>query len=157
MTCSERERDLALYASGDLFEPELEQHVAGCATCSKYVEDMRALLGELAGDAAPATPVIASVVLGRIRRRRYGWAAFAATAAAASVLIAVMVSMLSRPVETISVTLRAPAAPVVTLPVARGKAQPLRRPGKPAAPPAEPIVVKLVTDDPDVVIYWITD
>jgi hypothetical protein len=160
MTCSERERDLALYAGGDLRDSELDQHVAQCATCREFVESLRGLLADVSADQPPVTPPIASAVVARLRRRRYGWAALAATAAAASVLIAAMISMLARPLPTISVTLNAPAVAVVPVPrAAEREVQPVRRtvrPRKPA-PPAEPVVVQLVTDDPNVVIYWITD
>lgn len=161
MTCAERERELALYAGGDLCDAAgLERHLDECARCRRYVDGLRALLAELAAGAAPSTPPIAVTVMRRIRARRYGWAAFGATAAAAAVLIAVQIAALSRPVPAISLALRPPAAPVVTAarhaaPAAAVKPRLARR--TVPARPSEPVVVKLVTDDPNVVIYWLTD
>jgi hypothetical protein len=48
------------------------------------------------------------------------------------------------------------------LPDAPAKPAPVRRarqvhPAKPAPPPAEPLLVKFLTDDPDIVIYWQID
>ena len=40
-------------------------------------------------------------------------------------------------------------------PQTRGSAPPLQQ-GEPS-PPSQPLVVKLITDDPDVVIYWISE
>ncbi|HET8547375.1 MAG TPA: hypothetical protein VFL57_05205 [Bryobacteraceae bacterium] len=161
MTCSERERDLALYAGGDLRAPQLEQHLEQCARCREYLAAMSAVLADLGHEAIPATPPIVTAVVRRIRVRRYGWAALTAMTAAASVAVAVLASALVRPVPTISFAARTPAAPqpvVATREPVVAVPKPLRvRHRRTVGRPAEPIVVKLVTDDPNVVIYWITD
>jgi len=162
MTCSERERDLALYASGDLQDAALERHVESCAQCCDYLDEMRLLLAGIAADAGPAAPAIATHVMRVIRRRRYGWAAFAGMAVAASVIVAALVSTVIQPIPAISTALHLPA---VSAPATFSR-EPLRAAPKPhrarhrrpaLVTPAEPVVVKLITDDPNVVIYWITD
>jgi hypothetical protein len=161
MTCTERERDLALYAGGELETAELEQHLAHCARCREYLQAMSALLTDLGNTTDPATPPVAAVVMQRIRTRRRGWAAFGATVAAACVIAAVLVSWLLRPLPTLSFALRSPAAPIIVVGPERvpPKPMPLRTRHRRSAPhtPAEPIVIKLVTDDPNVIIYWIAD
>jgi predicted anti-sigma-YlaC factor YlaD len=161
MTCAERERELALYAGGELSNGDLEGHLDRCARCREYVDGMRSLLGDLSLGDPPALPPIATAVMRRIRRRRYGWAALAASAAAASVLIAAIVGMVSRPVATMSYALPMPAPPAVTVvqrAVPEAKRRLVRQVARPKpVPPAESVVVKLVTDDPNVIIYWITD
>jgi predicted anti-sigma-YlaC factor YlaD len=156
MTCTERERDLALLAGGELRDAELEQHVAECSHCREYLAGMSVLLADLASDAVPATPPIAAAVMRRIRIRRYRLTGLGA-AAAAGLLVAMLLSALMRPVATLSV--RAPAAPAVSAQpvVAESKPAPARHRRSPAPKPAESVVVKLATDDPNVVIYWITD
>jgi predicted anti-sigma-YlaC factor YlaD len=159
MTCTERERDLALCVGGDLQDAALERHVQSCPRCREYVASMRALLADMAADAAPAAPEISTAVMRRIRMRRYGWAALGATAAAVSLIVATFVNTVMQPVATIAMEPRAPAAVLVTHDAVRTAPKVHRarhhRP-KPVAR-TEPVVVKLITADPNVVIYWITD
>ena len=63
---------------------------------------------------------------------------------------------LNAPVETLTYALHAPAAPEVHLspaPAVRTHLKPLVK----AQPAEEHVVVRLETDDPNVVIFWITD
>jgi hypothetical protein len=159
MTCSDRERDLALYAGGDSEDGTLARHVETCPRCREYVDSMRTLLAGMTPDTVPAAPPIAAAVMRTIRRRRYSLAALAVTAAAATVLIAAGVSMLMRPVAIIAIAPPAPAGAIVTAEPLRStpKTHSVKHHRAKTATPAEPVVVKLVTDDPNVVIYWITD
>lgn len=100
------------------------------------------------------------------RRRRHVWMAYAAAAAAMVVIVgAVWIWRLSRVVEKPPVARTAPHwAPPPPIVVPRMQAvihaaRPKRRPVQPARPvaPSEPLMVKLETSDPDVVIYWIVE
>jgi hypothetical protein len=62
----------------------------------------------------------------------------------------------SQPVPArVAVTAKLPAAsePAPKLPVRRHRPKPAPR----DAPGAEPLLVKMLTPDPDVVVYWIVD
>ena len=99
-------------------------------------------------------------VLRRIRRRPQ-WPVW--LAAAAMVVLALLAGWFARrlnaPVQTMTYALHAPAAPEVR--VSPAPATPaLRvhtRPPVKAQPAEEHVVVRLETDDPNVVIFWITD
>jgi hypothetical protein len=120
---------------------------------------MRALLSEMASDRAPTVPPIAAAVMRRIRRERYGWAALTATAAAVAVIAVSAGSVLMRPLPAPVFTRHAPAAPDLRHAAGPVRATPhlVRHRRTVPAKPAEPVVVKLITDDPNVIIYWITD
>jgi anti-sigma factor RsiW len=169
MNCVEWEERIALYAGGDLSTPEahaVERHVAECAGCQLLLSGLRAslsLVQEAHGDpieaahfAAVRARVLAEIEGGRARRWRFAWM-YAMAAAAVVLLVAGWPRTELRMVLPVP---SAPAAPVVAKVV-------LPRPGKvatvaakrvkePEPEPAESMVVKLLTNDPDVVIYWIT-
>jgi hypothetical protein len=96
---------------------------------------------------------------GANRRWRLGWV-YAMAVAAMVLLMAVW----PRSSKRVAVTV--PPAPVVAvaqvpraeplLPAVRHRHRPRKVVVK-AEKPAEPLVVKLLTDDPNVIIYWITD
>ena len=165
MNCVEWEERIALYAGGDLSRTEaqaVERHLAECAGCQLRLSGLRASLSlvqeahnepiEAAHFTAVRARVLAEIERGQARRWRFAW--MSAMAAAAVVLLAVI---WPRPeLHLVLPTPSSPVAPVVAkvvLPptpkvVVRAKLRP--------AEPSEPMVVKLLTDDPDVVIYWIT-
>ena len=170
MNCTEWEERIALHAQGDLPPQECaaaERHLAECAECREFLADLRQSLAALR--AAHAEPLEASAyaavrarVLERIDHGRgrawwLGW--IGALAAAAAVLVTLL---LPRPVPPPKLAVapppglnRQPAlvpAPPEVSPPAKS-ATPKRR----AAPRPESLLVKLITDDPDVVIYWITN
>jgi anti-sigma factor RsiW len=174
MNCTQWEERLSLYIGGDLSShdaAEVERHLAECAGCQLFASGLRSALNLLsdAHEEAPAPAHFAAVrarVLEQLERERtpfwrprwiYGLAA-----ALAMLLIAVAV----RPARRIA----SPRPPEVA--VARPIEQPLpeappvtpRRPtharrNPPAQKPAasETVTVRLVTDNPDVVLYWISE
>jgi putative zinc finger protein len=179
--CTQWHERIALAAGGDLCEgeyAELERHVAQCPPCAEALAALRGnlILLREAHEEPIAEMHFAAVrarVMSRIdarRRQRWAWGAVFASVAAA---LAASVWMRTTPVPDPPV-----AAAGVTGAAIRGTDVPLadRRPQRstlrrrPARGPAadrgsaplpsvstEPIVVKLLTDDPNVVIYWIGD
>ncbi len=183
MNCRDWEERLALYAGGDLGAPEraaVERHLGECAGCQVFLSGVTEGLRILkeAHTEQPAEAHFAAVrarVLAQVRREqrpwwRKGWVYGLAGVAAA---VLVVIALRPRPVPApppaprVAVSERPPAPlPVkerVAVPGRRGALRaglPYRRRVRPAEPviePAKPLVVKLVTDDPNVVIYWITD
>ena len=162
----------------------VERHAAECAGCQMLLSGLRqslALVREVHGEpieaahfAAVRARVLAELERAPAHRWRFAWG-FAMAAAAAVLLIAIWprperktVSHALVPVPAVSrggadpqVRRGPPGPPVRASRTAR--AQRKAGPGRPprtmaSAPPepAEPMVVKLLTNDPDVVIYWIT-
>ena len=177
MNCRDWEERLALYAGGDLApgeRPEVERHLGECAGCQVFLSGVTAELQVLkeAHAEPPSEAHFAAVrarVLAKVRhdRRpwwRKGWA-YGLVAAAAALLIGLVLrpgpAPAPPPMPQVAVTQPPPAVEV-------RPAESVRRPAglhhkkrvqapPPVVGPVRPLVVKLVTDDPDVVIYWITD
>lgn len=179
MNCVEWEERIALYAGGDLAAAEataVELHVAGCSGCQLLLSGLRQSLDlvrqaheepiEAAHFAAVRTRVLAEIERAPARRWRMAlW--FAAAAAAVLLLVTLRPSTPARkPVEQAMAP--APVPPPAVVPAPAAVAPPVVRPQVRRRPapqvarrlPQEPghqMVVKLLTDDPDVVIYWITE
>ncbi len=187
MNCRDWEERLALYAGGDLApaeRAELERHLGECAGCQVFLSGMAEglrVLREAHAD-APAEAHFAAVrarVLAQLESKRRPWWTkgwiFAAAAAAAVLLIALAVRpgrVAERPpvLRQPEVAVVKPPAPVLppreSVPVRKvhrrvrlkpAPPEPARLRPAPPVRPEQPLVVKLVTDDPDVVIYWIGD
>jgi len=174
MTCREYEPLIALYVEGDLNDRDVERHLAECSDCRELLEDLRvsqAALKELSVVDAAFLSAVRSGVLGRIeRRRRRAWPWIAALAAAAALIVAVSTAPRKPPliakVQGPSggadplVRGRPPGRPSV---IAQAAPRPKRsRPGgrlrtRGSAPPSEPLVVKMLTDDPNIVIIWLVE
>ena len=174
MSCNDWEERIALYAGGDLAPAEaqaVERHVAECAGCQLLLSGLRESLGVLreahadpveeAHLAAVRARVLSELGSGANRRWRLGWV-YAMAVAAMVLLMAVW----PRPAKRVVVTV--PSAAVVPVaeapraePTAPAVVRHRKRPRKvvvvKAEEPAERLVVKLLTDDPNVIIYWITD
>ena len=167
MSC-DREVQVALYAGGDLPAGEVdavEQHLATCAECRDSLPVYSANCAALADavneiDAAAAAAVRHRVMSELRGGRTRWWPAWVGTAAALLVAIAigsqseraVLYYVPGTPAVANVVVPHAPA--VITVQHHR------RRPAQPKpveTKPEEPILVKLETDDPNIVIYWITD
>jgi hypothetical protein len=166
MNCSDWEGRVALYAGGDLDWLEasaVERHVGECAGCQILLSGLRESLSFLRqGHSEPIeeahlTSVRAGVMV-ELRRRTPWWRQVWVYGAVAA---AVLVFVSARPSpERPSKVAKSTEVPPVAV---QGKQQPEPRP-KPSRwravrPPAatETVLVKLETNNPDVVIYWISE
>ena len=180
MNCADWEERIALYEGSDLGpdeSAEVERHLAGCAGCQVFASGIRqslALLREAHADPldAAAFAAVRARVMGELERRpaRRWWLVLGAACAAA--LIVAIFTVRTTPTGKPVVAFRTAPPPRVEIPrlaEATSTRPPAvvvrvhhRRPRRPVAveSPGEvekPMVVKMVTDDPDIVIYWITD
>jgi anti-sigma factor RsiW len=179
MNCRDWEERLALYAGGDLPHDEavqVERHLGECPGCQMFasgLKESQELIQELHRE--PLAPAhfarVRAQVLAQLEREqrpfwRRGWAfGFAAVAVATLVMLAVRPAHkpVPRPPE---VAVGHPPAPVLPEPasilghattVANRQQRPPRRFARAKAQPGEPVLIRMVSDDPDVVIYWIAD
>jgi hypothetical protein len=122
-------RDCELRLAEGVRDGAVEEHLSQCAQCRMLAADLAANAAVFEGLRSEELPPIAV----RIPRRRwaYGWAA----AIAAVVFVA---ALLPRP--------QAPPPAAVVLP------HPPQAPVKP-----QPLKIKMLTPDPNVVIYWLID
>jgi anti-sigma factor RsiW len=183
MTCKDWEERIALHAGGDLpaaEAAEVEAHLEACDECRGVavafgagLELLREAHREPLGEAHYAA--VRARVLSELQRERRPvwrriWVCGLVAVAAAAILL-----LWPRPVHTparIEIAVIRPAAPnierprpVAPAPVMRPRraASLVRRVPREAAVsepekrPVEPLVVKLLTDDPNVIIYWIAD
>jgi anti-sigma factor RsiW len=171
--CKQWEERIALAAGADLDDAgwaEMESHVASCPSCAALLKELREsldLLREVHSEpiAEARLAAVRARVMGAIDSRRWLWAA-AATLACATALLAAAVWF--RPARVPHPPLLAVAPPAALQPqphrslmvaapvrvLARSRAATIRH--RPPAP-SEPVVMKLFTEDPNVVIYWIGD
>ena len=170
MNCQAFEPMLALYVEGDLPQrdmPRVEEHVATCADCRDLLEDLRSSqaalkkLGAEAVDGALLTAV-RSGVLSRIDNPRKVVWPWVAAATAALALPAMLLAPSRPPAPEPRPVAIAQAPPKIEAAV--GGASPPARSrrtrrrsvtGRPPAP--QQLVVKMLTDDPDIVIIWLVD
>jgi anti-sigma factor RsiW len=183
MNSSDWEERVALHAGGDLppaEAAEVERHLRECAACQVLASGLKqslALLKEAHHE--PLAPAHFSAVRARVvaeleqeRRRGALWArrrAWGYGPAAVAVTLLVVLALRPGRVPVVantnrSLTVAALSSPVVAVrepatppqrSVARRKAS--RAPAPQVVPDREPLIVKLLTDDPNVVIYWIAD
>ena len=164
MRCRDYEDLIALWAGGDLSQgeaPQVESHVAACEACHTFANEMREYRAALA-ELRQAPPMsVRAAVMERLSRPQRNWmwlwkpaaAGFAAAAAGFVVWLQGLDTRIPPP----------PAAPVVRAAVPREALEfaPRPKPRVVAQPKPEPpqthetFTVKLMTDDPDVVIYWL--
>lgn len=180
MSCSKFETEIALYAGGDLPAgriARIESHLAECADCRALAEELRAeqaLLLELRDEpldeamvAQVRQRVLAEVGAATRRPSRLYWKL---ALAAALILAAVLAwprhhsgaSSQGYPVGPAASHAaqaeagRGPAAAHGAAPLVRKTRHRLRR-RVPADQPGPPLLVQFVTDDPNIVIYWLVD
>ena len=146
--------------------PEVERHLGECAGCQVFASGLKETLRGAAGGAwsLPAEAHFAAVrarVLAEVERRRFSvWLRVLAwSTVAAGILVMVGLARLYRPVPPPpggGAGSPAGAHGIAGLRSAsqRAGAQAVRRP---AAVATEAVTIKLMTDNPDVVIYWIAD
>jgi hypothetical protein len=166
MSCAAWEERIALAAGGEIERIEVDGHLAGCEECRRLYDDIVALRGEMASLATADEAGVAAVhaaVMRQVRRRRS--MPLLRYAVAAAVATVVLGWTLVRP-ERVS----APASPAPPTVVAHALSAPSRSPGRllrtpPANPsvrprppaPAEPTIIHMQTEDPDVLIIWIAE
>lgn len=145
MTCRELE---ILLASGEA-TTELDEHLRQCASCRALNEDLAANALAMESLRSEELPAIAF----RTPRRRwaYGFVSAAAAAIIAVALLAHRAPPAARPAPPVEAVVRQP--PSLPAP----EPPPVRK--TVAVPPrkVEPLKIKMLTSDPDVVIYWIVD
>jgi hypothetical protein len=170
MTCREYEPLIALYVEGDLNNREVERHLSECPACRELLEDLQASLAalkELSAVDAVFLSAVRAGVLAKIEGRRLTAWPWIAAFAAAVVLIAVVLMPPRKPAliaKTYSgadplVRGRPPGRPSVIAqasPKAK-RGRPGGRPRTKGSAPQEPLVVKMLTDDPNIVIIWLVD
>lgn len=180
MNCANWEERIALYEGGDLAPDEAAEvgrHLAGCAGCQVFASGIRqslALLREAHAEPldASAFAAVRARVIGELERRpapRW-WLVLGAACAAA--LVVAMFAVRATPPPKPAVAFRTEPPPRVEIPrpVEATHAPPPavvvrvhhRHPRPHSAEETQkaetqPLVVKMVTDDPNIVIYWIAD
>jgi hypothetical protein len=143
MTCQECE----LLLAGDQPSHECDGHLAGCAACRELALELSANSDAFRLMAAEPMPVVV------IRRPRpLPWVAAAVAIAAMIVLMLAMPKPHADPVikPPTPIVRIEPSIPVRPAPVIH---QQIRRTPKKNVQP-EILQVKMLTDDPNVVIYW---
>jgi anti-sigma factor RsiW len=179
MNCKDWEERIALHAGGDLSAAEgteVERHLAECAVCRTFASGIEESLDLLrsaheepiaAGHyAAVRAAVLARLTQEQKRRRVWRQWIWAPVCAAGLALAAMLLTV--RPAHKAKVyvaevrppQLLAGLAPQPTpvAPHATVRRTRVRRVVAPGPPPLnESLVVKLITNDPDVIIYWIAD
>jgi anti-sigma factor RsiW len=176
MSCSDWEERIALHAGGDLppvEAAEVERHLQVCAACQASAsgfEQSLALLRE--AHSAPLAAAHFSAVRARVvaeleQQRRPLWRRAWGYGLAAAV-VALLAMLALRPgrtperrapvVAAVHPPLIAVSEPVIPpAPRRRVARRVVRPPSVPESPAPEPLMVKLQTEDPNVVIYWIAD
>lgn len=164
MSCTEWEREIEEQAD----TPDLAEHLRVCSSCRDFAREIelnRTALQALAVDPA-ALQAVRSSVLQRIeaKQRRMAWWIWPAAAAACAAIVCAVLLMprLLNPAPPAGVEfaknpprIEWTPKPIPARPVARkfgpvvAKAAPARKP--------EPFVVKMLTDDPNVIIIWLVD
>ena len=172
MSCSKFETDIALYAGGDLPDGRIARvasHLEECADCRALADELRAgqaLLGELRDEplddamlAAVRQRVMAKVSAKTRQPSRLYWSlALAAALILAAVLGRPRHQTKRVPVARVEPAHVAPAPRPHLVAVRHRVVRPRRRrPDAPAAQPRPPLLVQFVTDDPNIVIYWLVD
>ncbi len=168
MSCERMELAIALYVEGDLpslERPEVEAHLTRCTACAEFERELLAsqiALKDLAHETMDESVfrIMRARVMeestGRGRRWFPVWLFAPLTAVAAAVFA---IALIPAGVVEGPVPPSAPQAPVVVAsrftrePVRRA---PVRRP-RPKAVTRESVMLQLVSDDPDIVIYWLVD
>jgi len=161
MNCVDWEERIALYAGGDLAPAEaqaVERQVAECGGCQLLLSGLRESVGllreahgepvESAHFAAVRVRVLAELERGRARAWRFAWV-YAMAVAAVVLLLAVW----PRTEQRLALPMpHAPAAPALARVVAK-----VPLPHRQVAERSETVLMKIETDNPDVVIYWIAE
>ena len=157
MSCAEWEERIAEGARG------VEPHLAECARCREFARALAESMALLkAAHEEPIAPAhyaaVRARVLGELERRRVPvWRrAWVYGLAAAALVLAAGVWLRPGVQPPPVAVVRPPAAPATEPVVQREKRVPVHKRVARVAP-TEPLLIKLETDNPDVVLYWIAD
>ena len=185
MNCKHSESDLALYVEGDLPEAkakEMEVHLLACTACRQVLGELsgsQALFKSIRQETVSAAELadLRARVMERVavQRPKPSWGSWVYALAGAAFAIVIMVGVLARerhrevkPVKVVELVPPPPAVQAV-FPPAEGETQNKVKvdvkhrarkkviPPKVSAEPPAPMMVKLQTDDPNIVIYWLFD
>jgi hypothetical protein len=170
MNCSDWEQEIA----GDSESVALEEHLRGCGHCREFADELernRAALQAVAIHPA-AFDAVRLRVLDEIRakKQRAAWWTWPAVAAAVCVAVVCASIVLQNwknpaPPKPVVATMNPPKiewTPAPVQPVARARQRvhnqfgPVTASAEPAHNP-EPLVVKMLTNDPNVIIIWLVD
>jgi hypothetical protein len=179
MNCQEWEERIALYAAGDAGAGEAgetERHIAGCAGCQAFWRELQQSLEWLReAHREPIAPAHYAAVRARVMARMKSghapwWKQVWVYGVGIAAVVVAALMMLPRPhAQSPQVAMVMPAAVERTTDAGQGAGS---RPGglphqavgrrgalraRPPHRQAETILVKLETDNPDVVIYWIAE
>jgi hypothetical protein len=187
MKCKYSENEIALFVEGDVSPAaawDIGTHLETCGSCRHIADGLResqALLKSLRQDTVSASALssVRTRVLAEINGRPFAWSwgrwiyALAGAAFLIVLGLAIASQMPQRPAPVAKSTVVAVVPEVASrepettagTPVHRVARRPARRAApervKPAAvetpPEPKPLVVKLLTDDPNIVIYWLVD
>jgi hypothetical protein len=185
MNCKRLENDLALYVEGDLPEAkakEMEVHFLACTTCRQVLDELsesqvlfKSIRQETVSAAELADLRVRVMERVAVQRPKPLWGRWVYALAGAAFVVLIMVGVLAREghrdeksVKVVELVppppkLQAvfpPAKPETQNPVkvnVRHRARKKVIQPKVSAEPPTPMMVKLQTDDPNIVIYWLFD
>jgi len=150
MTCGECE---LLLAEGEV-NSELEAHVSGCSSCRTLAAELQAnahVMRAMGLETLPAPPI-------QIHPSMPWWKWTSAAAALVITLGAAWCA--SRPVpppHIVSIDVKVTGIAPKEVPVEKAEIPTVPKPVIRPNVPEEPLRVKMLTPDPDVVIYWLID
>ena len=154
MSCSDFEARIAADESQDT---AVAEHLSACRACREFareIEENASALRSIEMDPASYTALRARVMAAVRPRRRFGWLWAAALSAAAGCLATVWWTAPLRapdPGRPRAIVYRVPAPP----PAVRTVTAVHKR--KQVSRPVPLTAIKLLTDDPNVVIIWLVD
>jgi anti-sigma factor RsiW len=185
MNCKHSENDLALYVEGDLADAkakEMEVHLLACTGCRQVFDELsrsqavfKSIRQETVSAAELADLRVRVMERVAVQRPKLFFGRWVYALAGVVFAVVIMAGALAReghrgekPVKVVEL---APPPPTVqaVFPPARGESQNpvkvnVRHPARKkvmqpevSAEPPEPMMVKLQTDDPNIVIYWLFD
>ena len=185
MNCKHSENDLALYVEGDLPEAKAEEvdvHLPACTACRQVVDELsgsQALFKSIRQETVRVAELtdLRVRVMERlaVQRSKLPWRRWVYALAGAAFVVVIMVCVVEREghrdEKSVKVVELAAPPPTVqaVVPPAKGESQnPVKvnvkhrarkkviQPKASEEPPT-PMMVKLQTDDPNIVIYWLFD
>jgi len=185
MNCKHSENDLALYVEGDLPEAkakEMEVHVLACTGCRQVLAELsrsqavfKSIRQETVSAAELAELRVRVMERVAVRKPKPFWGRWVYALAGAAFVVVIVAGVLAREghrdEKAVKVVELAPPPPAVQAVVAPAKVEtqnPVKVNVKHRArkkviqpkvspEPAAPMMVKLQTDDPNIVIYWLFD